>query len=71
MEPSTNDEDDDMRKVTLRAHEERLIIKALLQYRNKLNRERKYDGVSKARHNQMAQQVRDADTLLDKLGGDA
>ena len=54
--------------VNLRAHEVRLVMKALLAYRIQLIREKNYDGISRARHNQMAQQVRDADTLIDELG---
>ena len=54
--------------IKLKANEQRLVIKALLQYRNRLTREKNYDGVSKARYNQMRQKMRDADSLLDRLG---
>ena len=60
-----------MRKVTLRAHEERLIAKALKMYRNQQKAEQKYDGVSVPHYNRMSQRIRDCDSLLVRLmGGD-
>jgi len=57
-----------MISIKLKANEERLVVTALLQYRNRLNREKDYDGVSRPRYNAMRQKMRDADSLLDRIG---
>jgi hypothetical protein len=57
-----------MIKVTLRAHEERLVMKALQIHRNKLTRERNYDGVSRTAYNRMSQNIRDIDNVMGRIG---
>ena len=52
----------------LYAGEEKVLMDALQSYRNKLDRERKYDGVTVLQHNKMIEKIDAADDLMGKVG---
>ena len=52
----------------LYADEEKILMKALQTYRNKLNAERKYDGVTVTRRGTMEEEISAADDLMGKIG---
>lgn len=52
----------------LYADEEKILMKALQTYRNKLNAERKYDGVTVTRRGKMEEEISAADDLMGKIG---
>jgi len=52
----------------LYAEEEKVVMDALQSYRNGLERERKYDGVTVTQHNKMITQIDAADDLMGKIG---
>lgn len=52
----------------LYAEEEKVLMKALQSYRNKLEGERKYDGVTVTQHNKMITEIDAADDLMGKIG---
>ena len=54
--------------LNLTTEEEKVLMDALQSYRNKLARERKYDGVTTTAHNKMINQIDAADDLMGKIG---
>lgn len=52
----------------LYAEEEKVVMDALQSYRNGLERERKYDGVTVLQHNKMIEKIDAADDLMGKIG---
>lgn len=52
----------------LYAEEEQVLMKALQSYRNTLERERKYDGVTVSAHSKMIKEIDAADDLMGKVG---